>query len=69
MPPGEIPPAASDCYRFIITNPDIDVCMTGPRNEDEMKEALRTIDLGPLDTDTLERMRKIGAFVHGKGKS
>jgi hypothetical protein len=43
--------------------------MSGPRNEDEMKEALRTIDLGPLDPEALERMRKIGAFVHGKGKS
>jgi predicted aldo/keto reductase-like oxidoreductase len=69
MPPGETTPTASDWYRFVITNPDIDVCMSGPKNEDEMKEALRTIDLGPLDTDALERMRRIGAFVHGKGKS
>ena len=68
MPPGESPPKASDCYRFVITNANVDVCMTGPRNEDEMKEALRALDLGPLGTDTLERMRKIGAHVHGKGK-
>ena len=66
MPPGESPPAASDCYRFVITNPNVDVCMCGPSNDDEMKEALRTLDLGPLDPEALQRMQRIGSHVHGR---
>ena len=66
MPPGESPPAASDCYRFVITNPNVDVCMCGPKNDDEMKEALRTLDLGPLDPEALQRMQRIGSHVHGR---
>ena len=31
-------------------------------------EALRAIDFGPLDSVMLERMQKIGAHIHGKGK-
>ena len=55
MPPGESPPAASDCYRFVITNPNVDVCMCGPGNDNEMKEALRTLDLGPMNPEALQR--------------
>jgi predicted aldo/keto reductase-like oxidoreductase len=44
MPPDENPPKASDCYRFVLTNPNVDVCVCGPRNEEQMKEALRTLE-------------------------
>lgn len=67
MPPGESPPTASDCYRFVVTNPNVDVCMCGPKNEHEMNEALRALELGPLDSEALQRMQRIGAHVHGKG--
>jgi aryl-alcohol dehydrogenase-like predicted oxidoreductase len=62
MPPGETAPSASDCYRFALSHPVVDVCMTGPRNLDQMRQALRTLDLGPLGKEELERMRKIGAY-------
>jgi hypothetical protein len=29
-----------------------------------MREALRTLDTGPLNPEELERMRKIGDYVH-----
>jgi hypothetical protein len=29
-----------------------------------MQEALRTLDLGPLGEEELERMRRIGDYVH-----
>jgi aryl-alcohol dehydrogenase-like predicted oxidoreductase len=60
MLPGESAPTASDCYRFVLSHPAVDVCMTGPKNLQQMREALRTLDLGPLGGDELERMRKIG---------
>ena len=65
MPPGESAPAASDCYRFVLSHPAVDVCMTGPKNLQQMREALRTLDLGPFGGDELERMRKIGDHIRG----
>ncbi len=65
MPPGETAPSASDCYRFVLSHPAVDVCMTGPRNQEQMRQALRVLDLGPLGEEELERMRKIGNYVRG----
>lgn len=65
MPDGESPMSATDCYRFVLTNPQVDMCLCGPANDREMDEALRTLDLGPLCEDELNRFRKIGDYVHG----
>jgi len=64
MPPGEIPPLASDCYRFVLSNPSVDICMCGPKDTAQMREALQTLDLGPLSREELERIGRIGAHVH-----
>lgn len=66
MPPGQLSPKASDCYRFVLSHPMVDVCMCGPRNKEQMKEALRTLELGTLGPDDMERMKKIGDYVHDK---
>jgi predicted aldo/keto reductase-like oxidoreductase len=63
MPPGEYAPSASDCYRFALSHPAVDICMTGPKNHEQMREALRTLDLGPLSEEELIRMRKIGDYI------
>ena len=64
MPPGETAPPASDCYRFVLSHPAVDVCLTGPKTREEMKEALKTLDLGPLEDEDLNRMRRIGDYIH-----
>jgi len=68
MPPGQEPPPASDCYRFALSHPAVDVCLCGPRDLAQMKEALRTLDRGPLSREELDRMRRIGDFVHARKK-
>jgi aryl-alcohol dehydrogenase-like predicted oxidoreductase len=65
MPPGEPPPSASDCYRFVLSHPAVDICMTGPKNREQMREALRTLDRGPMTEDELVRMRIIGDYMRG----
>ena len=65
IPAGEKMPAGSDCYRFVLTNPDIDVCMTGPRNRSEMEEALTALDKGPLDSAELAWMKRVGDHIYG----
>ena len=65
MPPGESAPSASDCYRFVLSHPAVDICMTGPKNLEQMREALRTLDLGPMSEVELARMKKIGNYIRG----
>ncbi|MDJ0764576.1 MAG: aldo/keto reductase [Myxococcota bacterium] len=65
MPQGETPLTAADCYRFVLTNPAVDVCLTGPRTEREMIEGLAALEKGPLSDEEMHRVCRIGDFVHG----
>jgi aryl-alcohol dehydrogenase-like predicted oxidoreductase len=65
-PPGQSPPSGSDCYRFALTHSAVDVCMCGPKNASEMRQALISLELGPLSEDELEQMRRIGDHVRKK---
>jgi aryl-alcohol dehydrogenase-like predicted oxidoreductase len=67
MPSGETPLRARDAYRFVLSQPDFHVCMSGPRNEAEMDEALAALDEGPLYPEEEQRIRLIGRYVHGHG--
>jgi len=69
MPPGEAPLTAMDCYRFVLSNPAVDVCMIGARSLEMMRENLETLDSGPLSTVEMERIRRIGDHVYGKPRS
>ncbi|HWY48152.1 MAG TPA: aldo/keto reductase [Bryobacteraceae bacterium] len=64
VPPGERVPTAADCYRFVLSNPAVDVCMTGPANEAHAAEALRALELGPMSVEELAWMRRVGDFIH-----
>jgi predicted aldo/keto reductase-like oxidoreductase len=64
MPPGEQPPSAVDCYRFVLSNPAVDVCMMGARTIEQMRENLATLDQGPMTEAEINRMRRIGDYVH-----
>ena len=66
MPPGERPPTAAECYRFVLSHPDVNVCLTGPSNAAQMEENLKAIDAGPLDEEEMARMRRIGKHIYGK---
>lgn len=66
MPKGEIPPTAADCYRFVLSNPSIHVCMMGAGNMEQMKENLSVLEQGVMTDDELKRMRRIGDHVSGK---
>jgi aryl-alcohol dehydrogenase-like predicted oxidoreductase len=66
-PPGEPTPRASDCYRFALTSPHVDSCITGPRNGAELDEALAAIDRGPMSDEELAWMKRVGASVRNAG--
>jgi predicted aldo/keto reductase-like oxidoreductase len=68
MPPGEVPPPARDCYRFALSHPAVTMALCGPANRDQMQEALRALDAGPLDADEMSRMHRIGDHVYARYK-
>ncbi|MCI0601406.1 aldo/keto reductase [bacterium] len=61
---GERTAAASDCYRFCLHEPSVDICLSGPKNRKEMEEALRVLHLPPMSADELAWMRRIGTNVY-----
>ena len=67
MPPGQAPLSATECYRFVMSHPAVDVCLCGPRNADQMQTALAALDRGPLDADEMDRVRRIGDHVRRTG--
>ena len=66
LPPGERAPTAADCYRFVLTRPEVDLCLTGPANAGQMEQALEALRPGPMTEDELAWMRRIGRAVGGK---
>lgn len=66
MPAGEKTPSASDCYRFVLSNPSVEMCMTGPKDMAQMQEALKTLERGTMTDDELAWMRRIGEHIHKK---
>ena len=66
LPKGERVPTAMDCYRYVLSHPDVDVCMTGPSNAARMDEALEALRRGPMSEEELAWMRRVGRAVAGK---
>jgi aryl-alcohol dehydrogenase-like predicted oxidoreductase len=66
MPPGESPPTASDCYRFVLSHPHVHVAVCGPNSMKQLKEDLTALEIGPMSEEEQERMRRIGDYVYKK---
>jgi aryl-alcohol dehydrogenase-like predicted oxidoreductase len=64
MPPGEAPLRGRNCYRFVLSSPHFNVCMSGPKDDAQMDEALAALDEGPLSAEEDARIRRIGRWVH-----
>jgi len=67
--PRERPvPTAALCYRFVLSNPHVDVCLTAPSNGEQLEENLAAVRQGPLSADEMRFMREFGEAVHRTGK-
>ena len=66
VPAGDAVPTAGDCYRFVLSNPAVDVCMTGPKNVEQFSAALDAWDRGPMMPDELAWIRRVGAAKYSK---
>ena len=61
-------PTPGECYRFVLTNENVDVCLTAPMNIRQLKENLAAVNEGPLSEDDLKFMRYFGDVVHGASR-
>jgi aryl-alcohol dehydrogenase-like predicted oxidoreductase len=66
IPADEKHPTAGDCYRFALSNPYVDVVITGPSNAHQLEENLAEVAKGPMTEEELEWMRRIGDSVYGR---
>jgi aryl-alcohol dehydrogenase-like predicted oxidoreductase len=66
IPKTERVPTAGDCYRFILSNPAVDVCMTGLSSMQEAEQALAAAARGPLSDDEMAWMRRVGRAIYGQ---
>jgi predicted aldo/keto reductase-like oxidoreductase len=66
MPAGEAPLTAADCYRFVLSNPNVNVCVTGPSSAPQMEENLAALAGGPLSNEEMARVKRIGDHIYRK---
>lgn len=66
MPPDEKPLTAAECYRFVLSHPKTDLCFTGPSTAAQLDENVSAMEDGPLSTEEMTRIRKIGKYIYGK---
>lgn len=57
-------PSASMCYRFVLSNPHVHVCLTAPTNEKQLNENLAALRQGPLNEEEMHFMRLFGDAVY-----
>ncbi len=62
---GRMPPPGM-CYRFVMSNPAVGMCLMAPGSLREFEENLAEIRRGPLDDDDLAFMRTFGDAVRGR---
>ncbi len=61
-------PNARMAYRFVLSNPHVDVCMTAPTSLKQLKENLRLLEEGPLSLEEMDFMKKFGDAVYQQKK-
>ena len=61
-------PTAGQCYRFVLSNPAVHVCLMAPGNRKQFESNLAEIRRGPLAGDEMEFMRGFGDVVYRRYK-
>jgi aryl-alcohol dehydrogenase-like predicted oxidoreductase len=65
-PRGARVPTAGLCYRFVLSNPAVHVCLMAPQNLKQFQQNLSEIRRGRLPEDEMKFMRDFGDIVYGR---
>ena len=61
-------PTPGECYRFVLSNPHVDVVLSAPRTKEQFLENLSAIKDGPLSEEDMRFMYDFGKAVHNTKK-
>jgi len=67
-PRSEPLPAPGQLYRFVLSNPNVHVCLTAPRNGKELEENLAALEAGPVSEAEMDFLRRFGDAVYSARK-
>jgi aryl-alcohol dehydrogenase-like predicted oxidoreductase len=56
------------CYRFVLSNPAVDVALMAPSNMRHFDQNMEELRKGPLDPEEMKFMRAFGDVVYGRHK-
>ena len=62
------PPTASDCYRYALSEPAVQVVLTAPRSLAELEQNLAVLELPPMSKQECVQWQRFGDLVYGAGK-
>ena len=63
-PSGGRLPTAGMCYRFVLSQPAVNVCLMAPRSLREFDSNLAELRRGPLDEEEMAYLRSFGDLVY-----
>jgi aryl-alcohol dehydrogenase-like predicted oxidoreductase len=69
VPEGERVPDGTDCLRFALSNPHVDLALSGPNSAEHMRQALRALELGPMSDEELGWMRRVGDAIYRRDRT
>jgi predicted aldo/keto reductase-like oxidoreductase len=69
MPRDEELPSPIDLYRYVLSNPSIDMVLTAPETMEQLEENVRTLEMGPLSEEKKAWLERIGDHVHARSPS
>jgi len=65
----QIPPLTPEiCYRFVLSNPNVHLTLTGPKNREQLKTNFRAVEQGKLTNEELDWVRQYGKLIRSKRK-
>lgn len=65
----DVPPLTPQlCYRFVLSNPQVHLVLTGPKNRMQLQQNLEALQQGMLSENELEWIRQYGRLVRARKK-
>jgi aryl-alcohol dehydrogenase-like predicted oxidoreductase len=61
-------PTAGQCYRFALSHPQVNVCLTAPRNLRQLEENIAAVKEGPLSPEEMAFLREFGDEIYRRHK-
>jgi aryl-alcohol dehydrogenase-like predicted oxidoreductase len=69
MPQGAEPPSPIDLYRYVLSNPNIDMVLTAPETMEQLEQNLRALEMGPVSEEERAWLEGIGDHLHALSPS